>query len=124
MLRVAASSSRTTRSPSRPSLSGSAPSRMHSAKCANDRLQRLAGLDVRAPDVAGAVADEQPAALVDRVASGPSGHEVDPAVVDLDRLDGLSSLKIRLFRDPAKIICRTFTGDSQLTWKLAISRSP
>ena len=35
-----------------------------------------------------------------------------------------NSLKTRLFFEPAKIICRTLTGDSQLTWKLASSRSP
>jgi len=35
-----------------------------------------------------------------------------------------NSLKIRLFFEPAKIICRTLTGDSQFTWKLAIIWSP
>src|SRR5262245_60352132 len=47
---------------------------------AGHRLQRLARLDVRAPDVAAAVVDQQLAPLL------LAGAELDPLVVDLDRL--------------------------------------
>lgn len=35
----------------------------------------------------------------------------------------LSSSKMRLFREPVRIIRRTLIGESQLTWKFAMSRS-
>src|SRR4051812_38493167 len=47
------------------------------------RLERLARLDVGAPDIAGAVADEELAPAL-----GPLA-EFDAAVVDLDRLGGV-----------------------------------
>ena len=57
---------------------------------ADDLLQRLARLDVRAPDVPGSIADQQLAAIIQACT------QVDPAVVDLDRLG-----RVQLVEDQA-----------------------
>ena len=100
MLRVAASRSRTTRTPIRPSLTCTALSRTHSAKWATTPCSASPG------SMCGLHMSPVRYPTLSRCASSAADTSM-PRSYTLTGSDGFSSLKITLFLDPATIICRT-----------------